>query len=141
MTATVDLPTPPLPLATAMMWAIPGTFGLPPPVRAGAVPGAAPGVPCGAADGAAAVGAPRWAVRTAVTLKHAGQGIHRLLRRLAQGLEGRALPRVDLDRKADMAVADGEAGDQPGADDVAAAGGGDGLQGGQNLRFGDGRHA
>src|SRR5713226_7719486 len=78
LTAVVDLPTPPLPDATAMMALTPS--------GAWAERGCAPARP--RAGGAAAAAGPRPAARSAVSHHrrgHARHAAHRILRRLAHG--------------------------------------------------------
>ena len=118
LAAVVDLPTPPLPEATATIvlhagherLAGPGLSG--PPAR-----GRAPAARCGGA------GAARMSLRGQHRgdRQDAGQGLDRLLGRLAQRLEMRPALRVDLDREADMAVAHDEPRHHAQADDVLAA--------------------
>ena len=55
--------------------------------------------------------------------QHAGQRLDRLLGGLAQRFEARAALGLDLDRKADIAVADDDARDHAERDDVAALSG------------------
>jgi len=109
----VDLPTPPLPEATAMMAPTPVTGSL----RLCAPPGAAGGWACPEA-GAGACAAP---------CQHGGDGEdsrqrrHGPFRGLAQRLQRRAALGVDLDREQNVAVAQRHAGDHAEGDEVAAA--------------------
>src|SRR5271166_6246448 len=97
LAATVDLPTPPLPEATATIAPTPGIAP-----RCGRFAAAAPGRPapsagvCGAGCAAVLPRAAVWAVSTAAT-----------------GL--------DLDRERDIAVADRDSRDHPERDDIAPA--------------------
>src|SRR5579883_2132246 len=132
LAATVDLPTPPLPEATATMASTPGT----PPPR--------PRIPAGGACGCAR-GSPR--ARRALGGQYRGhrqdpgQRLDRLLRRLAQRFETRSALGIDLDRKGDVAVADCDARYHPEADDVAVSVGVANMpQRLKDLLFGDGGH-
>ena len=73
--------------------------------------------------------------------EHAGQPLDRSLARLAQGLLGRSLVRVDLEREADIAVPDHDTADQAAGDDILpAVRVRDIGQRRQNLFLGDRRH-
>ena len=108
--AVVDLPTPPLPEATAMIDFTPGTsaacaWRCPPPSAGG---GGAAGRPPGA----------RSAVSTAVQDKTPGRAAHRLLASLAQLFEPRRLGRLDLDRESDTTVLHHHPGNHAETDDI-----------------------
>ena len=104
LTDVVDLPTPPLPEATATMAAMPGSA---PRLVAcggwlrGAAPGAAaPGQPHARRAAGGALGGEHRGDRG-----HAGERHHRRLAGGAQRLLGGSLARVDLEGEADIAVA------------------------------------
>ncbi len=140
LAATVDLPTPPLPEATAMIAPTPGMA--PRWVRGTAA--CAAGRPARRAGGRARLRrhpAPRRGLRGQHRRhrEHAGQRVDRLLGRLAQRLQPRAALGLDLDREGDIAVADRDPRDHAERHDVAAAVGvGDGREGVEDLLFGDG---
>src|ERR1700730_4009799 len=94
LTATVDLPTPPLPEATAMIERTPGTSGLGGAPRAWGCPGPGRGLAGGLLRG-----------QHRRHRQHARQGLDGLLRRLAQRLELGSALRVDLDGETDMPLA------------------------------------
>ena len=132
LTAVVDLPTPPLPLATATMAWHAGHQGLGRRcLRPAAVAALVPHEPV--RRGAGALPAGRSAVSTAETESTPGKATDGLLRRRAQPLQlGRARP-VDLDGEGDMAAAQRQARNHAEIDDIASAIGiGDGLEGGQH---------
>ncbi len=128
--AVVDLPTPPLPEATAMIaftpgdqrslrLALPAAEGRRRPRR-----GPAAWRSLGREHGAAG--------------QDAGQGPYRLLARLAQRFQARRLRRVDLDRESDVAVLDGHAGNHAETDHVLiAVRVADPAQGGKHLLGGE----
>src|SRR5262249_19362194 len=104
LAATVDLPTPPLPEATAMIAPTPGTS--PRAVRATAGPA-----------GRGAAGRRRGGEHRRYR-GHFGQRLHRLFSGLAQRLELRAALVVDLDCEGDIAVANRQAGDNAEGHDI-----------------------
>ena len=147
LAATVDLPTPPLPEATAMIAPTPGTA---PRRDACAAPAPGPGA---CRRMAVRVGMPvrRRPLRLAARLRlggqhrghrqHARQRLDRLLGRLAQRLEARPALGLDLDGKADIAVADDDPRDHAERDDVGALVGVAHLpQRVEDLSLGDGGH-
>ena len=146
LTAVVDLPTPPLPEATAMMCFTPGTsMRPPPPVRLAA-----------GADGAVAV-----AVAMSGRLRrcgrrrrrgplgrhdggrrqHARHGADRLFAGLAQRLQGGAAGRIDVEGDRDMAAAGGDAAHHAQRHDILAGRRvDDGFENAADGRFADFRH-
>src|SRR5262245_34159341 len=133
LAATVDLPTPPLPEATATIAPTPGTA----PRR----PICVAGPPCG--------GGRRRAARAGAGLggQHRGhrddpgQRLDRRLGRLAQRFEARPALGLDLDREPDIAVAHDDPGHHAQRDDVAAPlGVAHPPQRVENLSLGDGGH-
>ena len=105
LTEVVDLPTPPLPEATATMAAMPGSAPRLSWPCGGWLRGAAPrrGGACAPSRGAAAGGALGGEHRG--DRGHAGERHHRRLAGGAQRLLGGSLARVDLEGEADIAVA------------------------------------
>ena len=121
LTEVVDLPTPPLPDATAMIASTPGTPGGP-CRRAATAPRR------GAAAGAIAARAPqpaarRSAVRAIIAEVHAGHRPHRLLGPLAHRLPGLHHRRVDTDREEHLTVADHDIGQRAGIGQRLPSGG------------------
>ncbi len=118
LTAVVDLPTPPLPDATATIVFTPGTSCF-----AGAAP-VSWTVSVGAVrmSGGAASGALRRLLggQHGAHRQDAGQRVDDLLGRLAQRFELRRARRLDLEGEGDVTVAHGKAGDHAEADDIAA---------------------
>ena len=112
LTAVVDLPTPPLPEATAMMCFTPGTSMRPPPpvvLAAGRLGRGRGAWPCACACGAAAAGRGTLGGHHGRRRQHARHGAHGLLAGLAQRLQGGAAGRVDIEGDRDMAAAYGDA--------------------------------
>ena len=114
LTAVVDLPTPPLPEATAMMCLTPGTsMRPPPPVVLAAGPWLWPW-PCACA-GAGGCGGGAFGGHDGGGRQHARHGADRLFAGLAQRLQGGAAGRIDVEGDGDMAAADGDPAQQAGA--------------------------
>ena len=135
LAATVDLPTPPLPEATATIAPTPGTAPRACERRAAPGRGGAGVRRAGAAAGRRLRGQHRR------HRKHPRELLHGLFRRLAQRLEPRAALALDLDRKGDIAVADDEPRDHSERDDVGALVGiRHPAQRIEDLSFGDGAH-
>ena len=131
LTAVVDLPTPPLPLATATIASTPGTPALPPPAAAGRPPGAARGGGRGRpAAGRGGAGAARPCDGAALLLggQHhhgafdAGDALDRRSRRPggAAPCRWRQLGRHG-DREHHLAAGDEDVGDEAEGDDIALA--------------------
>ena len=134
LAATVDLPTPPLPDATATIAPTPGTA--PRAVRTPAGPPAGPGRRRGRAAARRRLRRQHRGHR-----KHAGQRLDGLLGCLPQRFETRAALALDLDREGDIAVANDETRYHAERDDVGALVGiGDAAQRVEDLSFGDGTH-
>src|ERR1700724_3710916 len=119
LAATVDLPTPPLPDATATIAPTPGTAP-----RAVRTPAGPPAAPC--RGGGAWASRRRAAARRRLRRqhrrhrKHAGQRLDGFLGCLPQRFETRAALALDLDREGDIAVANDEARYHAERDDVGA---------------------
>src|SRR6185295_1609582 len=95
LAATVDLPTPPLPDATATIARTPGASALP--------------AARGAAAGGGGSARPRLGGQYRGHRHHSRQRLDRLLGRFTEGFEARPALRLDFDRKADIAVAHDDA--------------------------------